>query len=79
MVKAAIHLPIKLFDTTLPLPEYQTGGAAGFDLCSRLDTDIPPGEVVLVPLNIAIQLPEGYWAMVAARSSLHKLGLQLVN
>lgn len=70
---------IKRFDTTLPLPEYKTSGAAGFDLYAREQTTIAAGAVGYVPLNIAIQLPEGTWAMVAARSSLHKKGLMLAN
>jgi dUTP pyrophosphatase len=72
-------MKIKLFDTTMPLPKYQTAGAAGFDLYARETVEIPAGEVRRVPLNVAIELPEGYWALMAARSSLHKKGVQLVN
>ena len=74
-----LQLKIKLFDTELPVPAYQTAGAAGFDLYAREKTVIPAGEVRLVPLNIAIQLPPGHWALLAARSSLHKKGLILAN
>lgn len=74
-----IPIAIKLFDTSLPVPEYQTTGAAGFDLYSREDITIAARSIAYVPLNIAIQLPEGYWAMLAARSSLHKQGLMLAN
>ena len=72
-------MKIKLFDTTMPLPKYQTAGAAGFDLYARETVEIPAREVRRVPLNVAIELPEGYWALMAARSSLHKKGVQLVN
>lgn len=72
-------MKVKLFDTTLPLPQYQTTGAAGFDLYARETVEIPAGEVRRVPLNVAIELPEGYWALMAARSSLHKKGVQLAN
>lgn len=74
-----MKLKIKRFDKSLPLPAYQSKGAAAFDLVARIDTTIKPGEVVRVPLNIAIQLPEGHWALVAARSSLHKKGLLMAN
>ena len=70
---------IKRFDKTLPLPEYQTGGAACFDLASREDVSIKPGEVGLIPLNVAVDAPEQYFIFVVARSSLHKRGLMLVN
>lgn len=72
-------LKIKLFDTSLPTPAYQTEGSVAFDLYARVETVIPARQVVRVPVNIAIELPEGHWAMVAARSSLHKKGLMLAN
>jgi dUTP pyrophosphatase len=74
-----MKLKIKLFDRSLPAPQYQTKGAVGFDLAAREETVIPAGEVKLVPLNIAIELPSGHWALLAARSSLHKKGLMLAN
>ncbi len=72
-------LGIKRFDASLPLPEYKTAGAAGLDLVARLDTTIAPQAVGYVPLNIALELPEGFFALIAARSSLHKKGLMLAN
>lgn len=74
-----MKLKIKRFDTSLPLPAYQTAGSVAFDLYARETTEIPAGSVVLVPLNIALELPPGHWAMLAARSSLHKKGLMLAN
>lgn len=74
-----MRLKIKRFDTSLPLPEYQTQGSVALDLYSRVDMVLPPQAVTKVPLNIAIELPPGHWAMIAARSSLHKKGLMLAN
>ncbi len=70
---------IKRFNNDLPLPEYKTLGAAGFDLSARERTVIAPGAVVLVPLNVAIAPPPGYFVLLAARSSLHKRGLMPGN
>jgi dUTP pyrophosphatase len=70
---------IKRFDKSLPLPEYKTEGAAAFDLYARKETRIPARKVALVPLNIALQLPQGHWALLSARSSLHKMGLMVAN
>ena len=70
---------IKRFDKTLPLPEYKTAGAAAFDLYARKEITIPAKQVVLVPLNIALQLPADHWALLSARSSLHKMGLMVAN
>lgn len=74
-----MHITIKRFDKNLPLPEYKTSGAVAMDLVARVTTTIQPGKPGYVPLNIALQLPEGYWALLAARSSLHKRGLILAN
>lgn len=74
-----LRVAIKRFDTSLPLPAYQTAGAAGIDLYARVATVIPPKQLVRVPLNIALQLPEGTWALLAARSSLSKKGLLMAN
>ncbi len=74
-----MKVKIKRFDQDLPLPEYETEGAAAFDLYSRKTMPIEPQSVAYIPLNIAIQLPKGYWALLAARSSLHKQGLMLAN
>lgn len=74
-----MKLRLKRFDTNFPAPQYQTAGSVGLDLCSRVTTTIPARQVVRVPLNVAFQLPPGHWALLAARSSLHKKGLQLVN
>lgn len=74
-----MQVKIKRFDKTLPLPEYKSSGAAAFDLYAREETTVFAGRVVLVPLNIAIELPTGYWALLSARSSLHKMGLSLAN
>jgi dUTP pyrophosphatase len=70
---------IKRFDSTLPLPEYKTSGAAALDLYARETTTIPPRGVGYVPLNIALQLPPDCFAILAARSSLHKKSLMVVN
>ena len=74
-----MKIKIKRFDTSLPLPEYKTKGAAGFDLYARKKVVIKAGQVGYVPLNIAIDIPITHWAMVSARSSLHKEGLILAN
>ena len=70
---------IKLVDDTLPLPEYKSSGAVAFDLYARETVTIEPGQLGKIPLNVIIVPPDGYWTMFAARSSLYKKGLQMVN
>lgn len=74
-----MKLTIKLFDSELPAPEYKTEKAAALDLYARVTTVIHPGEVKLVPLNIALQLPKDHWVLMAARSSLFKKGVMMAN
>lgn len=74
-----IKVVLKQFDPSLPKPEYKTAGAAALDLYAREETKIEAGSVGYVPLNIALQLPENHWALLSARSSLHKRGLMLAN
>ena len=74
-----ISVKIKRFDKELPLPEYKSQEAACFDLYVRVTTTIQPGEVGYVPLNIAIDMPKGYWAMLAPRGSTHKLKILQAN
>lgn len=74
-----MKVKIKRFDTSLPVPAYQSGKAAAFDLYARESVEIPPQTVVLVPLNVAFQLPPNHWVLLAARSSLFKKGLMMAN
>lgn len=72
-------IKIKRFDKNLPLPEYKTAGAAGFDLAARETVTIKPGELGAIPLNIAVATPKDHFLLLAARSSTFKLGLTMIN
>jgi dUTP pyrophosphatase len=58
----------------LPLPAYQSAGAAGLDLVAAISSEakviIEPGSRKLVPSGIALQLPTGFEAQVRPRSGL---------
>ena len=74
-----MKIKIKRFDKELPLPKYQTEGAAAFDLTAREAVTIEPSTVGYVPVNIALEVPSGYFLLVAARSGTHKKGLMMAN
>ena len=74
-----MKIKLKRFDTSLPMPEYKSSGAAAMDLYARETTVIEPKKVKLIPLNIAIEIPEDHWVLMSARSSLHKKGLIMAN
>ncbi|MCR9177174.1 MAG: dUTP diphosphatase [Alphaproteobacteria bacterium] len=66
----------------LPLPAYQSDGAAGLDLMAALSApvDLPAGARCLIPTGIAIALPLGYEAQIRPRSGLaFKFGISIVN
>jgi dUTP pyrophosphatase len=58
----------------LPLPAYETGGAAGMDLRAAVPEDEPmtlrPGARAMVPTGLCIAVPEGFEAQVRPRSGL---------
>ena len=56
----------------LPLPAWQTAGAAGADLRAAVIEPLllPPGQRVVVPTGIALALPSGWEAQVRPRSGL---------
>lgn len=58
-----------LVDPSLPVPKYETPGAAGFDLYCRETTRVPPGAVARIPANVIVEVPDGYVLVVALRSS----------
>ena len=64
----------------LPLPAYETAGAAGMDLRAAEAVTLKPGARHLVPTGLSIALPEGYEAQVRPRSGLAvKHGVTVLN
>jgi len=64
----------------LPLPAYETAGAAGMDLRAADAVVLKPGARVLMPTGFSIALPEGYEAQVRPRSGLAvKHGVTVLN
>ena len=63
---------IKYFSPDYPKLEYIEGKSDWIDLRSNKTIVIKKGEHCLIPLGVAIQLPKGYEALVAPRSSSFK-------
>ena len=68
----------------LPLPAYETAGAAGMDLRAAVPEDAPitlhPGDRVMAPTGLCIALPAGFEAQVRPRSGLAaKSGVTCLN
>jgi dUTP pyrophosphatase len=66
----------------VPLPAYQSPGAAGMDLHAALaePVTLAPGERCLIPTGLAIAVPSGYEGQVRPRSGLAlRAGISIVN
>jgi dUTP pyrophosphatase len=79
-------IPIKRLPHSqgLPLPAYETPGAAGMDLRAAPPEDEPivlkPGARVMAPTGLAFALPQGFEAQVRPRSGLAaKNGVTCLN
>jgi dUTP pyrophosphatase len=69
-------------DPALPLPRYETAGAAGMDLRAFLteDVEIPPLGRVRLPTGLFLEIPPGYEAQVRPRSGIAaKYGVTVLN
>ena len=66
----------------LPLPSYQTQGAAGMDISAATDVPITiaPNSFAAIPTGLAIALPQGLEAQIRPRSGLaFKHGVTVLN
>ena len=76
-------LRIKRLDETssdIALPEYATAHSSGLDIRTNADISINPGQVILAPTGIAVEIPEGYEGQVRPRSGLAaKHGITALN
>ena len=68
----------------LPLPAYETDGAAGMDVRAAVEEGSPvilrPGERAMVPTGLSVAIPEGYEIQMRPRSGLAaKHGITCLN
>ncbi len=80
------NLEVKILNNGfgLPLPKYETEGAAGLDLFAATKEDtkiiINPKKAEMIPTGIAISVPSGYEAQIRPRSGLAaKNGITVLN
>ena len=73
-------------DPAVPLPSYETDGAAGADIRANFpesDGDgvtLAPGERRLIPTGLSVEIPKGYEMQLRPRSGLAlKQGITLLN
>ena len=77
-----MKIKVKKLSCRAQLPSYGTTFSAGADLYAAQEEilEIAPGETVMVPTGIALEIPEGYGGFIYARSGLAlKKGLAPAN
>ena len=75
-----LEIQIKYKDDTVEKLCYIDGKSDWIDLRSFEDVEFKAGEYKLIPLGVAMKLPEGYEAHVVPRSSTYKnFGLMQTN
>jgi dUTP pyrophosphatase len=72
-----VNVRIKRLNEYSVIPQYQTEGAAGFDLHASHGVIIPVGEHRLIKTGIAVELPPDFEMQIRSRSGLAlKHGIQ---
>ena len=77
-----VTVKIKKLHDEAVVPRYMTTHAAGVDLHAVLDEplELVPGQRILVPTGLAMEIPDGYEGQVRPRSGLAlKKGISVVN
>lgn len=65
-------IEIRYFDPQMPKLEYIDGKSDWIDLRASEDIEMKKGEFRLIPLGVAMKLPDGYEAHIVPRSSTFK-------
>lgn len=79
---ADFNINIKKTNPNGAVPRQGTPGAAGFDLCACIQSPVTiyPGETVMIPTGIAMEIPLGVAGLIFARSGMaSKRGLAPSN
>ena len=75
-----MRVKIKQLHPDAKVPQYQTLGAAGFDLHALEDYKLSAGERVLVKTGLAFELQSGFELQIRPRSGLAlKNGISVLN
>ena len=77
-----MKMKIKKFYEDAIVPQYQTQGAAGFDLCAYIKEPetIPAGGIKAFKTGIGVEIPEGCELQIRSRSGLaYKNFITLLN
>jgi len=75
-----INIPIELCHKDAKLPIYATDGSAAMDIYSPEEYVIGPGECVIIPTGLKVNIPIGYALLIQPRSGMsRKTKLRVAN
>lgn len=77
-----LHIKVSLIHPLALLPNFASDGAAGADLHACMDESriIDPGERVLIPTGVILEIPPGYEGQIRSRSGIAlKSGVIVLN
>lgn len=75
-----ITIPIELCREDAKLPTYATDGSAAMDIYSPEEYIINPGECIIIPTGLKVNIPIGYALLIQPRSGLsRKSKLRVAN
>ena len=75
-----INIPIELCRDSAKLPTYATDGSAAMDIYSPAEYTINPGECIIIPTGLKVNLPIGYALLIQPRSGMsRKTKLRVAN
>lgn len=75
-----ITIPIELCREDAKLPTYATDGSAAMDIYSPEEYTIGPGECIIIPTGLKVNIPIGYALLIQPRSGMsRKTKLRVAN
>ena len=75
-----ISIPIVLCRDGAKLPSYATNGSAAMDIYSPEEYVIGPGESIIIPTGLKVDIPTGYALLIQPRSGMsRKTKLRIAN
>lgn len=70
--RRVISIPIEICREGAKLPAYATDGSGAMDIYSPEEYVIGPGESIMVPIGIKVDIPIGYGLLIQPRSGLSR-------
>lgn len=75
-----INIPIELCRENAKIPTYATDGSAAMDIYSPEEYIIGPGESIMIPTGLKVNIPKGYALLIQPRSGMsRKTKLRIAN